>query len=190
MNTETNIRKWNNLYKQLSDSPSEFKYGKTESYSEAAKFLYYCLTVEDWGCGAGGFLNYRKDAIGVDGSDTKFAQKKFIDLCEYTSNVEGIHMRHVLEHNYNWQKILKNALNSATKKIAITFFIPPSDEINETIEVDHNKEYGINVPNLRICKKEFLGIINDKKVKNISSIKLYNDGLAYDKCEELFFIDI
>jgi hypothetical protein len=37
-----------------------------------------------------------------------------VDLAHYRSNVPGIFMRHILEHNYEWARILDNALASFT----------------------------------------------------------------------------
>lgn len=160
---DCNVGKWDNWYKELGETPSAYKYSETETYKIAADFLRGLDAVEDWGVGAGGFLNHLPTAIGVDGSDTPFAQKKFIDLCNYTTLANGIHLRHVLEHNYNWQKILTNALYSAIDKVVITFFIPLSDK--ETKELAHNFKHGVDVPDLSISKNEFNSILKSFKLK-------------------------
>jgi hypothetical protein len=161
----SNIGKWDNWYKKLPDEPSAFVYSETLTYKIAAEFLVDCPIVEDWGCGGGGFLNYRKDAIGVDGSDTKFAAKKYVDLANYISSCDAVHMRHVLEHNYQWKDILNNAFKSAKKKIALTLFIPLNE--GETKEVAHNKQLGVDVPDLSLSKTEFNNIINSYNPKSI-----------------------
>ncbi len=83
-------------------------------------------TVEDWGCGYGGFKNYlgsHQTYIGIDGSRSRFADK-IEDLTIYQSKVDGIHMRHVLEHNPEWRDILINFLNSFTQRAVLTLFTP------------------------------------------------------------------
>jgi hypothetical protein len=83
-------------------------------------------TVEDWGCGFGGFENYTKKwqtYIGVDGSKT-VAASVIADLVKYTSQADGILIRHVLEHNKSWESILKNCLASFKKRAAIVIFTP------------------------------------------------------------------
>jgi hypothetical protein len=69
----------------------------------------------------------------------------------------------VLEHNYNWQKILTNALYSAVDKVVVTFFIPLSD--SETKELAHNFKHGVDVPDLSISKNEFNSILKSFKLK-------------------------
>ena len=174
--SDCNVGKWDNWYKELGETPSAYKYSETETYKIAADFLRGLDAVEDWGVGAGGFLNHLPTAIGVDGSDTPFAQKKFIDLCNYVSKVNGVHLRHVLEHNYEWKQVLINALTSAKDKLVITFFIPFSG--GETKELAHNLIYGVDVPDLSISKKEFDIILQSFSTKKIEIISLEN-GTAY-----------
>jgi len=183
---ENNVGKWDSWYESLPTEPGSFRYSDTITYKEAANFLSDCATVEDWGVGGGGFLRYRPDAIGVDGSDTKFATKKHIDLQQYISKCEGVHIRHILEHNYNWFNILENALKSATKKIVITMFIPLNEDI--TKEVSHNKQHGVDVPDMSISKKEFYDIIS--KYKNIKiETQNFKTPTGYGE-EEMIFLTI
>lgn len=182
INLENNTNKWNSYYEKLPDNPSAFLYGETVTYKKAADFLITCKVVEDWGCGGGGFLRFRTDAIGVDGSDTKFATKKFIDLKTYTTECDGIHLRHVLEHNYSWKDILRNALSSAKEKVVITFFIPVQD-IPETVEVTYNP---IGVPDLKISKKEFYDVLKEFKPTEIVK-ESFVTGTQYNN-EEIYYI--
>jgi hypothetical protein len=163
---ESNVGKWNNWfsYIKLDVNKEPFFYGKTITYELGNEFLKDCKIVEDWGTGGGGFKSFRKDAIGVDGSDTPFAEKKFIDLVNYITNCDGIFMRHVLEHNYDWQKILHNMIKSANKKICIIMFIPFSDD--DTKQLAFNS---IGVPDLSISKNEFYSIL-----QQITNIKYSN----------------
>jgi len=152
--------KWNSWYKNVSNNDiGSFRYGDTETYELGYKFLNPCTTIEDWGCGTGGFKRFftNNDAskyIGVDGSITPFANIK-ADLLKYTSNVDGIFMRHVLEHNYEWQVILENACKSFTKKMCLVLFTPFSDD---TKEIAHNLHHGVDVPDLSLNKNDLIKI--------------------------------
>jgi hypothetical protein len=122
----SNLHKWDSYYESL-DSPDH--YGDTPSYEMGVDFLSSCDVVEDWGCGKGWFEHLVGDAfqvIALDGSATPFADK-VVDLESYVSSVDGIFMRHVLEHNYNWKKILENALASFKKRFFLAIFTPMSD---------------------------------------------------------------
>ena len=83
-------------------------------------------TVEDWGCGLGGFKSFLRDDqkyIGIDGSRTPYAAK-VTDLIEYRSEVDAIFMRGVLEHNPRWEEILTNALGSFRYRMVLVLFTP------------------------------------------------------------------
>ena len=186
MDKNNNVAKWDDWYKELDpNSPSAYKYSNTETYKIAADFLSDCETIEDWGVGAGGFLNYCPKAVGVDGSNTPFATKKYVDLTTYVTNVEGVNLRHVLEHNYAWDKILNNLLKSASKKIALTFFIPLSN--SETTELAHNLKHGVDVPDLSISETKFNEILNSYELKNVEKITL-NTNTGYG-VEIVFLIE-
>lgn len=123
--TESNVGKWKRNYEGLSEIKT---YADETSYKLAAEFLSDVAEVEDWGCGSGGFRLFCKAAyIGVDGTENPFVDK-VVDLAAYTSNPEGILLRHVLEHNPAWKKILDNALHSFGKKLCIVVFTPFAKE--------------------------------------------------------------
>lgn len=87
-------------------------------------------TVEDWGCGYGGFKHFigeHQRYIGIDGSNSKYADS-IEDLEAYTSKAHAIHMRHVIEHNHNWAAVLSNAINSFRKRMVLTLFTPFQQE--------------------------------------------------------------
>jgi hypothetical protein len=152
----SNVGKWDDWYKSLSlqDMGSLRLYGDTVTYRMAAAFLTDVTEVEDWGCGAGGFKRFcRTRYVGVDGTKTPFADR-VADLCTYTSRVEGIMMRHVIEHNYSWRAILDNAVSSFTKKLCLILFTPFSPE---TREIAHNRAHGIDAPDLSFCRADIEG---------------------------------
>ena len=180
----SNVNKWNIWYKDLPNDPSSFRYGDTLTYELGATFLEECKTVEDWGTGAGGFKRYMPTAIGVDGSDTPHAEKKFVDLATYTSECEGIFMRHVLEHNYEWESVLTNAVNSATKKLCIVLFTPLSES---TVELAHNLKIGVDVPDLSLSKLKFEEIVNSVNPTSIRYEK-YSTKTGYNE-ETIVYIE-
>ena len=155
---ESNVGKWDVDYAELSiDNPSEFNYGDTSTYLIGATFLIDCKSVEDWGCGAGGFKRfYNGKYIGIDGSHTPFAEK-IVDLRTYHSKVDGIFMRHVLEHNYKWEYIIKNALLSYKKKMCLVLFTKFSET---TREIAHNISDGIDVPDISFDKNDLHYVID------------------------------
>jgi hypothetical protein len=101
-----------------------FRYGDTVTYRMAAAFMVDIEVIEDWRCGAGGFRSfYSGKYIGIDGSRTPFADR-IVDLCNYESNVDGILIRQVLEHNYQWSLILDTAVRSFNRRLCLFSFSP------------------------------------------------------------------
>lgn len=152
----TNVGKWERWYGMLGDDPEP--YGLTETYQIGADWLAGCALIEDWGCGKGWFRTlvepdrYR----GIDGSHSKFADQ-IVDLAAYTSDVPGIFMRHVLEHDYRWESILSNALSSFRDRMALVLFTP----LNEVgvKEIAFSPDPG--VPDLSFCKAELEKIFSE-----------------------------
>lgn len=179
--------KWNNWYKNLeATKANSFRYGDTITYELGYEFLKDCNKIEDWGCGAGGFKrfvdkNNEIEYIGVDGSLTPFAKVK-ADLTTYISEVEGIFMRHVLEHNYEWKKVLDNACQSFTKKMCLILFTPFTPE---TKEIAHNLKHGVDVPDLSLSKEEILSIFNNHNIKY--ELKSFRTSTGY-KVEHVFYL--
>lgn len=107
------------------NSPVPAPYGDTFTYKRGAEWLKACALIEDWGCGRG----YLKTLVpperyrGIDGSHSPQADI-LADLRYYRSQVPGIFMRHVLEHNYDWQTVLQNAVASFTERMVLILFTP------------------------------------------------------------------
>jgi hypothetical protein len=118
----TNIGKWATWYQDLEEP---WAYGDPTSYEIGAAWLAGCTLVEDWGCGAGWLRTllpperYR----GLDGTASPFCDA-VVDLVTYRSRVAGVFMRHVLEHNDAWARILDNALMSFTERMVLILFTP------------------------------------------------------------------
>jgi len=134
----TNAGKWDHWYLDLNEP---YPYGSTETYRIGADFLADCETVEDWGCGKG-FMRTLIDPAryrGIDGSETRFADE-VVDLVGYRSSVDGVFIRHVLEHDWRWAQILSNAVESAQRKLVLVLFTPMVDV---THEIAWNEDPGV-----------------------------------------------
>src|SRR5579863_9973824 len=87
------------------------RYGHSdESYIRAAKFLDDGGVVQDWGCGGGYARQFFTNYLGIDGTND-FCDIQ-ADLRTLQTNCHSILLRHVLEHNFEWEKILTNAIES------------------------------------------------------------------------------
>lgn len=179
--------KWNDWYKDLDpNTPSHFKYSDTLTYEKGFNWLKPCEVIEDWGCGAGGFKRFFTDSVknkylGIDGSITPFSNIK-ADLTTYKSNVQGIYMRHILEHNYEWKKVLENALQSFTERFCLVLFTPFS---NNTKEIAHNLSHGVDVPDISFSKNDIIQtILNNNCVFTLESFQT-NTGY---QIEHIFYI--
>lgn len=150
----SNVGRWDGWHK---DTTEPAPYGEVRSYQVGADFLSDCATVEDWGCGLGWMRTYVPVSAyrGVDGSMSRFSDET-VDLSVYRSDVEGVFMRHVLEHNYDWRTILRNALDSARRRCVIILFTPLTDE--ET-QIGWNEN--IRVPDLSLPWPELETMFSD-----------------------------
>lgn len=151
MTDKSMLGKWDKWYKNIKTMGS-FRYGDTITYKLAADFLADISEVEDWGCGTGGFKRFYKGKYtGIDGSANPFVDK-IADLREYRSKIDGIVMRHVLEHNHDWKEVLTNAIASFNKKLCIIIFTPFSEDGTKIIGND--SKYGVDVPHISFAKKD------------------------------------
>jgi len=84
-----------------------------------------CETVEDWGCGPAYAKRFLKDScyVGIDGSPCEGVDI-ITDLRDCVGDADGIYMRHVLEHNWEWRQILANAVLSFRKRMVLVIFTP------------------------------------------------------------------
>jgi hypothetical protein len=121
--TPGNVGKWDQVYEC---HPAPRPYGATLTYEKAARFLGGLATVEDWGCGWAWFKRYLDPSMhyrGIDGSRSPGADV-VADLTTYSSDADGILLRHVLEHNPDWVTILGNAVRSFRKRLVLVLFTP------------------------------------------------------------------
>lgn len=171
--------RWNHQHHKL-----PFQYGKLNSYILASEWLKDCDVVEDWGCGCGFAKQFfNKKYIGIDGSPSKWCDI-VKDLTTYNSNPDGLLMRHVLEHNYNWRIIIKNATSSFKKRMVLVMFIPPGDQdtiYNPQICVDVNN----GIPDISCCRTDLINIISPFLIKTLTLPKTYNPDIE----ETLYFME-
>ena len=124
----SNLGRWARWYAGVTEPAA---YGDTFTYELAAAYLAGLDPVEDWGCGKGYFGTvFDGPVIGVDGTETPFCSI-VADLAAYRSDPAGIHMRHVLEHDRRWPRLLDNLLASARERFVLTIFTPAVDQTRE-----------------------------------------------------------
>src|SRR5208282_3508212 len=123
MNEDTYIDRWRGT--RSADTPTRYSLDDI-AYELAAKFLDDGGPVEDWGCGGSYAKKFfvKSPYTGIDGTGD-FADV-VADLRFFTSHTHGILIRGVLEHNFDWQIILKNAIASC-EKLCLSIFTPWSD---------------------------------------------------------------
>jgi len=151
---------------------------------KAAKFFrkLRIRTIEDWGCGRGGFQDYLRwyqRYVGIDGSKTKYADIT-ADLVDYTSRVDAIHIRHVLEHNPEWETILTNAICSFRKRLVLTIFTPFQPDHTKVIaEYENWQNSGITMVDIGFRKSDLTKYFESKGItwhseENLETRSQYN----------------
>lgn len=151
-------------------------YGPDTTYVAAARFLG-AGAVEDWGCGSGYARKFFPQGyVGIDAAPG-FADV-VVDLREYRSRCDGILLRHVLEHNFEWEKILGNALASARKLVIVTF-TPFGDE---TLALGWAENERGRVPDLSFRKEDLTRFFPR------FTEQVFNTGLLYN-AETLFCVE-
>ena len=111
---------------KYSETP-KFHYGDDTTYRKGIAFLDGHGLIEDWGCGFVHAREFVKESPyrGIDGSSPQ--ADRIVDLCEYRSDADCVFMRHILEHNYEWPRILEGALASFRKRMVLILFTPFAD---------------------------------------------------------------
>jgi hypothetical protein len=119
--------------------------------------------VEDWGCGYGSFKSYlgtHQTYVGVDGSSAAYSDA-VADLENYTSTADAIHMRHVLEHNLRWRRILSNAVESFRKRMVLTLFTPLGDRTEIIARYPDFYGTGVTMIDIALGRNELLDCLSD-----------------------------
>jgi hypothetical protein len=122
------VGRWEGRYRNA----KQFAYGDDTTYKKGIAFLDGGGVIEDWGCGTAYAKNFvrKSEYVGIDGSRSDYVDK-VVDLRSYTSEVDCVFMRHILEHNRAWRKILANAINSCKKRMVLILFTPFSAETQQ-----------------------------------------------------------
>jgi hypothetical protein len=128
------VGKW---LKQYEKADQTSRYGDEDSYLMGCTLLQGLASVEDWGCGLGYARKYFNEGCykGVDGSLSKFCDE-VDDLTTRQSQPDGIFLRHVLEHNLEWEKLLRNAVACAQKRLVVVGFTRLARETTYAWDVD------------------------------------------------------
>ena len=160
--TDSMLGKWD--YSKISQTC--YSDHKCESYKKAAEFLGD--TVEDWGGGTGWAERYFKKYRNVDGSAHPNVDE-IADLQYYTSKVDNILMRQVLETNKNWRLVLENAIKSFKKKFCLVVYTPFVDETRvgryEPVITHDGKDTGDTTPEIYFNKQDILDYFPKDKFK-------------------------
>lgn len=129
----------------------KFPYGDETSYKKAMDFLDGPYIIEDWGCGTAWARKFvqRGRYIGLDGSWSMHCDQ-VVDLRTYRSQADAILVRHILEHNFEWKKILENALASYAKKLVLVLFTPFAEKTHSI-----GMSFGC-IPDLSFRKEDLL----------------------------------
>ncbi len=132
------VGQWDRHYAGITEAEP---YGLSLTYLYAAAFVEDLESMEDWGCG-NAWLKRCMDRPeiyrGIDGSSSPFADE-IDDLATRQTSVAGIVLRHVLEHNDNWQEVLDNAIACARERLCIVLFTPLAEE---TTVLHREPDYG------------------------------------------------
>lgn len=155
----SNLGKWNPAYSGIQPGSDPIPYAATDTYRLGAEWLLDCSSIEDWGCGTGWLRQFVPASRyrGIDGSSSPFADV-ITDLAEYRSSVPGIFMRHVLEHNEDWSRVLDNAVASFTRRMALILFTPMGEETRKIAPFSNGI---IDVPNISFRHEDLAGRFDD-----------------------------
>jgi hypothetical protein len=86
-------------------------------------------------------------------------------------------MRHVLEHNYGWRLILKNAVSSFRKRMVLILFTPFSENERKIGDTD-------GIPDLSLRRDEVLSFFKELAVTEES----FESATQYGR-EHIFYLE-
>jgi hypothetical protein len=157
-----------------------------ESYKRAREFLGD--SVEDWGCGTAWAKQYFANYRGIDGSYHKNVNE-VVDLVHYTSSVDNILLRQVVEANHEWKQIIENAKKSFKKKLCLIIYTPFAEEttvnsLHTPVRADGSKMTGEEIPEIFFKRQDILDcfLVEEYKVREeeIATRQGYNrDWIIY-----------
>ena len=155
-----------------------FAYGTDETYRRAAKFLGGAA-VEDWGCGTGYARRFfRGGYVGIDLAQGGFADIQMDIRERIAPYYSQVLLRHVLEHNLEWERILHNV--RFARRIAVVVFTPFGDE---TRVINWTRNERGEVPDISFKKEDLTKHFPDYTEQE------FETGIAYGK-ETLFCVEM
>jgi hypothetical protein len=112
----------------------------------------------------------------LDGSNTGY-QDKIADLINYKSDVDCVYIRHILEHNDEYEKILNNGLQSFKKVLILILFTPLSNSASTVLNTIQLSGY--TIPDISFNESEIISIIERnncryEKIEFSNSLTQYN----------------
>jgi len=130
-------------------------------------------TVEDWGCGLGGFkhcIGTWQRYVGIDGSRSPYSDL-VVDLETYSGGAEAIHVRHVLEHNPGWNRILDNALQSFGRRLVLTIFTPFQERTQVIARYPNFNGTGVEMVDIGFSRDDIVGCFGGVRWLSIENIR-------------------
>jgi hypothetical protein len=170
--TPSRVGMWNEWYEKGERGRAVYADPRTAEIAGEWLNIPSIMVVEDWGCGYGGFKRYlgaHQTYIGIDGSNSPFAHK-MVDLVEYRSKVDGIHLRHVLEHNPSWREILRNLLSSFTKRAVITLFTPFCETETVIARYPNFNNTGVDMVDISLSEKDLYQFFSEASNITVQAI--------------------
>ena len=187
----SNVGRWAPWYSSLPPNSSPIAYGDSEAYRLGADWLKDCAVVQDWGCGLGWARQfYRADQyVGIDGTESPFADvvadlASPLDLGVAGWGREGIFMRGVIEHDYNWEKILAHAYRTFTERMCLVLFTPMVLRGPEQIAFVQK----IGVPDLSFSLRNIIEPMREHESIDWKIVEISSPNTGYG-VETLFFME-
>ncbi len=107
----------------------------------------------------------------MDGSKSQYASVT-ADLVTYRSEPDGLHVRHVLEHNPEWRMILRNALASFRYRAVVTIFTPLSKQEKVLARYPDFNGTGVEMVDISLPKSELETLISESGARLIRQKRL------------------
>ena len=166
----SNLNRWAPWYDAATEQRPYVVDEDDTTYRAAADWLAG-LAVQDWGCGYGWFgLMHTGPYVGIDGTRSRWCET-VADLAEYRSSTPGLMLRHVLEHEPRWARVLDNAVASFTERMCLVLFTPLGDRTTVLAE----DVGGLGVPDISFR----LGDITDRLAGCRWSVETVPTATAY-----------
>jgi hypothetical protein len=157
------------------------------TYRRGAAYLAGVGLVEDWGCGAAHFKRFVPAGCyrGVDGRPSASCDVA-ADLAAYSSAADGIFLRHALEHDLRWRRILRNALASFRRRMVLVVSTPFVRSTEEHHRVA-GAAPGASLPAIRFCRRDLVrefGRIPFRLEENVASGSPFGREHVFYLCKE------